>query len=206
VYQFRQRFYNAAEYKYDNLPVDTIRPNANSTQGLAKLLQSTDKAWLLADYYFDNVMTDPETRDLVIRNMRFEYDMSNQYVSVFSWDKSRPQTQPVTIFEFIHAEKPGTYPYQFNIPPNQSNISLLMDMEGITHDNAVLVSINGNTFALPRQSGEIYSQNGDSKSRQWYSVKIPAQILRPSGNEIAFGLNTEQYPDDRYVLYNIAFQ
>ncbi|MDR0834787.1 MAG: glycosyltransferase family 39 protein [Candidatus Symbiothrix sp.] len=205
-YQFRQRVYNATAHQYDNLPVDTIHPNANSTPALAKLLNSTDKAWLLADYYFNNVMTDPETRDFVVRNMRFEYDMSNQYVSVFSWDKANPVTQPARLFEFIHAEKPGSYPYQFTVPQNQPNISLLLDVEGITHDNAMLVSINGNVFALPCQSGEIYRQTGDSKSRQWYSVQLPIQILRPDVNEIAFGLNTQHYPNDQYVVYNMGFQ
>jgi uncharacterized membrane protein len=204
IVRFRQMFYNAAEYKYDKFPVDTITSNANSTQALAKLLNSTDRAWLLADYYFNNVMTDPETRAYVLQNMRFEYDMSNEYVSVFSWDKAHPMTQPSGLFEFIHTEHPGSYPYQFQVPEGTSDVQMVLEVEGITRDNEMLVNINGNTFGISRQSGEIFRQNGDSKSRQYYSVQVPRKILQTGVNQIAFGLNDRgKRAGDRFVVHNL---
>ncbi|GHT25156.1 hypothetical protein AGMMS4957_19450 [Bacteroidia bacterium] len=208
AHSFRQRFYNPAKYQYENLPVDTIHPNAASTQGLAKLLQDNDRVWFVADYYFNanNPHSDPETKDYVLQNMRFEFNMSNKYISVFSWNKERPITQPAAMFESVSSESPSSFPYTVQFPPGNSDVQMALDVEGITRENEMMVTINGNKSAIPRATGEIYKQTGDSRSRQYYIIPVPRQIIRESDNKVSFELNSRGKQDnDRFVVYNVLF-
>ena len=209
AYHFRQRRYNSTQRGYENLPVDTIKPNAHSTQALAKLLNDSEKAWLLVDYYFDNVMTDPNTKNYVINNMKLEYEMSDDYVSVFSWDKTRRKTsnQNNVIFEFLRSSHPNSPEYQVDIP-TVSNMNVYLDMEGISYDNQAILWVNGYTFAVSRQNGELFARNGDSRSRQTFVVKVPAQVFVQGTNKVAFILyqpkNGKVIKNNRFVVYNMG--
>ena len=206
-YHFRQRRYDSTAHQYVNLPVDTVNPNANSTQAVARLLDNNDKVWLVADYYFDNVMTEPETRSYIINRMKFEYDISNQYVSVFSYDKNKPSPTPGTVFEYIHSEKMISMPYRFEKPAGE-NIALVLDMEGILYDNeAVVIFNNANSVSILQSQGALFRENGDSQSRQVYTVPIPRGIIKQGINTVAIGLNNNSlYKKGRFVLYNIGIE
>jgi hypothetical protein len=152
-------------------------------------------------------MTDPETKAYVIQNMKFEYDMSNEYVSVFFRDKNKPQTQSNTIFEFIHSEYSSSIEYAFDMQPFNANMVLLLDMEGIVYDNQAIVMINGNSIGVLRQQGELFQQNGDSKSRQTYIIPVPGNLLQPNINKLILGLNNmKMYKKTRFAVYNISVQ
>ena len=207
-YQFRQRRYDSSQHTYINLPVDTLHSNANSTQAVQKLLDNADKAWLIADYYFDNVMTDPKTKAYIINKMRFEYDMSNEYISVFSYDKAKPNIRENNLFEHIHREYRETSEYQFESPLSNFEILLIIDAEGITLDNEMVVLFNGSySLGVLRQNGELFQQNGDSRSRQVYTVLVPNTVLRPGTNAFQVGLNSlKAYRKCRFVIHNIDMQ
>jgi uncharacterized membrane protein len=206
-YHFRQRRYDADAYKYVNLPVDTDNPNAASTQAVANLLDNAEKAWLIVDYYFNNVMTDPETKGYVINRMKLEYDMSNCYVSVFSYDKTRPDVQPSMLFEHIHAENPVSLEYRIE-KPEAKNTVLLLDAEGIRYDNEMIVQFNGGyAVGLLRAQGVLFKNNGDSKSRQVYAVPVPTTALKPGINTFRIGLNNNAwYRKGRFAVYNVQLQ
>ena len=206
-YHFRQRRYDSTAHQYVNFPVDTVNPNANSTQAVAKLLDNSDKAWLVADYYFNNVMTDPETRSYIISRMKFEYGMSNQYVSVFSYDKTNPNTCSNMVFEYIHSENMISMAYQFERPTG-GNMVLLLDLEGIFYDNeAIIMFNNAHSVGILQSQGALFRKNGDSKSRQVYAVPIPPGIITPGRNTFEIGLNNNSlYEKCRFVLYNMGIQ
>ena len=206
-YWFRQRVYDTNQHQYVNYPVDLEHPNAHSTQALIKLLDGAEKGWVMVDYYFNNVMTDPETRTWIINNMKFEFDMSDQYVSVFSWDKQHPMAQNNTMFEFLNDTNPYTMEFQFNIPNVDSNILVILDMEGLVMDNQAILNINGNNIGIQRQYGEQYKQNGDSKSRQYYVIPVSARAFRQGANTLRLLLNTESGTKGmKFVVYNLNFQ
>jgi 4-amino-4-deoxy-L-arabinose transferase-like glycosyltransferase len=206
-YHFRQRRYDADEHRYVNLPTDTLTPNAASTQAVARLLDNADKAWLAADYYFNNVMTDPETKAYVVNRMKFEYGMSNQYVTVFSYDRSAPNTQPCTLFEYLHAEYAATREYQFEKPETNQSF-LLLDAEGVSYDNEMIVQFNqGPSVGVLRSYGLLFNENGDSRSRQIYAVPIPSHVMRPGVNTFRVGLNNNPlYGKCRFALFNMQVQ
>ncbi|MDR2805756.1 MAG: glycosyltransferase family 39 protein [Dysgonamonadaceae bacterium] len=207
IIRFRQRKYNPATYSYENFEADTTTLNANSTEAFDHILNSSDRVWLLADYYFNNVMTDPETKRQVVNRMKFEYDMSNQYVSVFSYDKKNPNTLLSTIFEPINIENPISSEYQFKKPAT-GNAVLLLDAEGILYDNEIIVQFNkAYSIGVLRTQGVLFNENGDSKRRQVYVAPIPPQILQPGINTFRIGLNTNPlYRKCRVVLYNLQVQ
>ncbi len=209
-YWFRQRHYNSTTHRYENLEVDLTKPNAHSTEALAKLLDESGKAWLLVDYYFDNVMTDPETRNYVIRNMQFEYAMSDDYVSVFSWDKSKHrENADNAIFEFLRPSHPQSGEYSINLPaPTDMNVYL--DLEGIAYDNQAVLYVNGYVLGVGKRQGSLSSQGGDSRSRQLYRVQVPAKAFKQGRNSIAFILNQpkdgRKVKNNRFVVYNMHFE
>ena len=206
-YRFRQRMYDVAKHAYVNLPVDMEQPNAASTQAVAKLLDNADKAWLIADYYFNNVMTDPETKAYIVNRMKFEYGMSNQYVSVFSYDKAKPNTQPNSMFEFIHVEYPISIEYQFSKPP-ADKVVILLDIEGVQYDNEVLIQFNRvASIGILREQGVLYQEIGDSKSRQVFVAPVPQNLLKEGTNTVQIGLNpNSMYKKCRFALYNMHIQ
>ncbi|MDR1879781.1 MAG: glycosyltransferase family 39 protein [Tannerellaceae bacterium] len=203
-YQFRQMLYDTGQHNYVNYPVDTVQPNAYSTEGLIKLMDSADKGWLMADYYFYNVMTDPETREYVIHNMKFEYDMSNRYVSIFSWDKSQPFT-PNAIVEFLHEEYPYSNEYQINLPEVKSDMAVVLEMEGITADDQILLLVNGKAVSVRREYGELFQRNGDSKSRQNYMIPVPAKAFKEGANgfQIILAKPGGSFPKGCFAAYRI---
>ncbi|MDR2622234.1 MAG: glycosyltransferase family 39 protein [Dysgonamonadaceae bacterium] len=207
IIRFRQRYYDPANYRYEKFETDTTTLNAHSTGGFLHILNTSDRVWLLADYYFNNVMTDPETRSEVINRMKFEYAMSNPYVSVFSYDKANPNTLPSGMFEFIHSENRVSPEYQFEKPPGD-NAVLFFDLEGVSYDNEVIVQFNGsNPMGILRSQGVLFRENGDSKSRQMYAAPIPPEWMKPGINTIRIGLNSQSlYRKCRFVVYNMQIQ
>jgi len=204
VIHFRQLYYNPDAYRYEKFETDTTTLNANSTGAFSHLLDCSERVWLLADYYFDNVLTDPEARLYAINQMKFEYDMSNEYVSVFSYDKMNPNTEPSSMFEFIHAEKPVSKEYQFSDFP-RDNVVLLLDIEGIRYDNEMLIQFNGGLpIGVLRTYGVLCRTNGDSRSRQVFVVPVPRELLKRGSNSVRMGLNSHgMYKKCRYVVYNM---
>jgi 4-amino-4-deoxy-L-arabinose transferase-like glycosyltransferase len=203
-WQFRQRLYDTRLHQYVNYPVDTVLPNANSTPALMKLLDGADKAWLMVDYYFNNVMTDPETKQYVIQHLKFEYDMSNRYVSIFSWDKNRPVTHN-SIFEFLHEDFPNTNEYKINLPAVHTNMAVTLEIEGITSDDQILLLVNGITVNVLKQYGEVFQQTGDSKKRQNYNIPLRAKVFKQGANtlRIVLAKHGNTFHKGCFAVYNI---
>ncbi|GHV58277.1 hypothetical protein FACS1894182_09800 [Bacteroidia bacterium] len=207
IIRFRQLYYNSENYRYEKFETDTTMLNANSTGGVAHILDTSDRVWLLANYYFNNALTDPEARSHVINRMKFEYDMSNQYVSVFSYDKTKPDIEPSTVFEFIHAENMASSEYQFEKPAN-GNVVLLLDVEGIQFDNEMVIQFNGgNLIGTLRAQGALFKKNGDSKSRQVYVLPVPPNLIKPGINTFKIGLHSNAlYRKCRFAIHNVQVQ
>lgn len=133
--------------------------------------------------------------------------MSNQYVSVFSYDKTNPNTFSNMVFEYIHSENMISMAYQFERPAG-GNMVLLLDLEGIFYDNeAIIMFNNAHSVGILQSQGALFRENGDSKSRQVYAVPIPPDIITPGRNTFEIGLNNNSlYEKCRFVLYNMGIQ
>lgn len=206
-YQFRQRVYDTKQHRYVNMPVDTLTSNARSLEALQRLYEQSDRGWLMADYYFNNVMTDPQAKAFVIKNMNFRFGLSNNYVSVFSWDKNVPKQQDNAIVEHLSLGTQGSAEYRLDIAqPNLKYIALL-DIEGLMQDNEVVVHINGKNLGVLRKYGELFQQNKDSYSRQNYYLPIPENVMKQGANSIRFFCNElKTLKNPRFVVYNFMLQ
>lgn len=208
IIQFRQLYYNPAVYGYQYSEIDTTTLNANSTAGFAHILNSCNRVWLFADYYFDTVLTDSTARSLAINQMKFEYDMSNEYVSVFSYDKAKPNTRPAPMFLYIHSKNPIAKECQF-LKPENNDLLMSLDIEGVQFDNEVLIQLNNTNrvIGVLRQEGDLYKESGDSKSRQVFTIPIGRNELNEGIKSFRIGLNPNgMYKKCRFVVYNIQIQ
>lgn len=186
---FRQMRYNSEKKQYETLPIDTTTDNAGSLEAVQRLFHNYKRGWLGADYYFDNVMTDPATRNFVIQNMQFMYAMSNSDVKVFHWDQSKPNVQKNVLLELLTQQSPISQSYTFgHISAPMGTVTLGIEAEGVTHDAELGVAINQNGYAVPISSGELVRKNRSSTERQWFFVKINVSSLRANKNDVQFYL------------------
>jgi hypothetical protein len=90
--RFRQRYYDTVEKQYKNFELGNCDiPCAESVEDIVNTLKNYERGWLLADYYFYNVMTDPQARSVICRYLDYHPQGSNDGgVLIFSWDKKNP--------------------------------------------------------------------------------------------------------------------
>ncbi|MEM1124375.1 MAG: FUSC family protein, partial [Bacteroidota bacterium] len=90
--QFRQK-YLEPEQGYVNYQPESSNLDAHSIANLTRTFNERNRVWLLADYYFETVYTDPQARALVFKNMELHYDaVESGDVSIYSWDRNKPKS------------------------------------------------------------------------------------------------------------------
>jgi len=92
VILFRQYQFNTIEKKYEPFGPDFTQVySARSLLNIQALYQYYPRGWLIADYYFNTVMTDPNVKTWVFKHMNYHPSATiDGTVMVFSWDKSVP--------------------------------------------------------------------------------------------------------------------
>jgi hypothetical protein len=201
-------YYDAVEHKYQKFLPDTTYDNAKSLEAVMQLHQKYPRGWLFADYYFQNVMTDPEVRNYIVRNWDFHYALSNQYVNVFSWDNSNPQKNRGTMLEVLSPDYAGTDYYNFNLPPLH-NMSLVfeVDVEGIHFNNELLIEINQNILPVLLSNSSSQTEVG---KRQFFLLDIPSNYLVNGDNKIRLfyntNLTTKKNKKAMIAVYNLTFK
>ena len=208
--QLRQRYYDTEKHAYQNFVPDTTSDNANSLEAVIKLHQKYDRGWLFADYYFKNVMTDQAVQNYIVRNWDFNYDLSNQDIKVFSWDKSQPHINTATMLELLSPKNGATEYYTFNMPSlkNFKNILLEVDAEGINFDSELMIEINQKT--LPVLFKQRISQTEDENKRQIYHVDVPLNYMISEGeNKVRLLYNVgikNKNKKAMIAVYNMVFK
>ncbi len=202
---FRQRYYNTKSHAYENLLPDTTTSNASSVEALVRLYSSSKSGWLLADYYFNNVMTDPAARDFVIRNSDLMYSLSNEYVKVFHWDHSQPRRHVNTMAELLTQAFPATFEYSINLPDlSGKTVEIILEAEGMRYDNELLVVFNNRAMGVPLKSSR--NQGG---GRQTFVFALPANLVKVGENKVHFAYNTNEYrynKNAKVAVYSLNMQ
>jgi len=193
LHWFRQMKYDGSLRRY----VHRKDPNASkgsgySLEGVKNLVNNNNRGWLLADYYFDNVMTDPKVRQYIIQNLDYHYEYGNESIKVFSWDKSRPKKYNNSILEEL-GRNPNKFQsklYNLNVTDPKQVSHLIIEAEGLDYSNELSVIINKKkSFLVNPNTGSIYRSTKDHLSRQFFQVKIDNTLLKPGSNSVIFQYN-----------------
>jgi hypothetical protein len=203
---FRQNYYDVYQKGYlPNKPSGSTN-SAASYEDFVATFNAHEKGWLVADYYLYNAMTDPRARNFVFENMEFHPEACEDgSVQLFSWDKSKPRTQPGNIV--IELGKPlgkqMSDPLVFGIQNTAMVPSFKLEIisKGINAPNEAFVSINGTQF-VPIPQAIVTDPLGYGKS----VVLIDKSTLQNGQNQIVFAYNPDSFDIQKgFVVYNIGF-
>ena len=189
VVWFRQMHFDAKTKDYvSNLP-DKRKLSANTYEQLVKTFNENKRGWLLADYYFDNALTDPRAKQFVEQNFEFHFSACEDgAVKVFSWDKSKPKS-----YESSFVVELGKNPNQLGSMPMSININkaslpamvnLVLNTEGIDSDVEAFILINDQQVAI--------KPNGKSSSIGMNMVQVSSNLFKEGENKIQFAYNGEE--------------
>jgi len=203
VVWFRQMHLDGKTKKYvPNLP-DGRKLSAYTYDQLVKTYQENPRGWLLADYYFDNALTDPRAKEFVEQNFTYHFDACNDgAVKVFSWDKAKPKAyNGAFVIELgKNVNQMGSQPFSINInkaslPPN---VNMYFLSQGIDSDNEAFVVINGEKQVAIKSNGKPSQIDGNM-------VTVSSSFFKEGVNQIQFFYNTEEENQDitkGFVIYN----
>lgn len=200
---FRQRKYSPKDKGYVlNEYDDSGEVSARTLQNLKETMSQYPKGWLFADYYLFGPLTDPQARNHVFQNMKYEFEASsNGDVYVFSWDQSQ-NVSPMATVEHLGPNKPVSQALRINLPSisNYPHVDFYIDCEGIDFDQEAVVIFNGNysQFIPPHKS----------EGRGLTGVRVSTQNLTNGENTVQFKYQPgESQPknDTRtgFVIYNL---
>lgn len=203
VVWFRQMHYDATKKTYvSNLP-DNRRLSATTYEQLVKTYNENPRGWLMADYYFDNALTDPKAKQFVEQNFTYHFDACDDGgVKVFSWDKAKPKDyQSSFVIELgKNQNQLGSMPFTMNV--NLSTMApktyLFFLTQGIDSDNEAYVLINDKQVAI--------KANGKASKIEGNIVEVPKSYFINGENKIQFAYNDDDANGDLIkgcVIYNM---
>ena len=201
---FRQRHYDVNQRSYVLNKANKKNISASSLEDLVRTYKNNKTGWVFADYYFDNVLTDPRARDFVIKNMDYHFSLSkNGDIKVFTWDHNRPKHNQNSLVIDLgkNSRKIASKELNFNLQDiNAINkgIVLVVEAEGIDTKNEAFVAINGNHA--------VFNVTKQQSSRQTFNIFIQKAWLKQGENKMQFLYNTNivDFPKG-FVIYNIRF-
>ncbi len=197
------------EEKYvKNLPDN--RPNSAYTyEQLVKTYQNNKRGWLLADYYFDNALTDPQAKRFVEQNMVYHFDACEDgAVKVFSWDKDQPKPYN-SAFVIELGKNPNQYAsFPLSINLNQTiltpKVNVYITAQGIDSNNeAYLVLNEKGDKAVPIKT------NGKANQIGYFIAEVDASLFVNGENKIQFVYNETEGNGDYqtgFVVYNLEIR
>jgi hypothetical protein len=202
VVWFRQMHYDAKKKDYVSNTPDQRKLSATTYEQLVKTYNENPRGWLLADYYFDNALTDPRAKQFVEQNFTYHFDACDDGgVKVFSWDKAKPKSyQSAFVIEMgKNANQVASMPFTMTVnkatlPPKAYMFFL---SQGIDSDNEAYVIINGNQVAI--------KANGKASQIEGNMVEVPTTYFVDGDNKIQFAYNGEEGNGDVIkgcVIYN----
>ena len=206
VVWFRQMHFDAKTKDYvSNLP-DKRRLSANTYEQLVKTYNENNRGWLLADYYFDNALTDPRAKQFVEQNFEFHFSAcEGGAVKVFSWDKAKPKSYESSFVVELgkNPNQMGSMPMSININKAllQPMVNLILNTEGIDSDVEAFVLINDQQVAI--------KPNGKSSSIGINMVQVSSSLFKEGQNKIQFAYNGEEGNGDVVkgcVVYSLNIQ
>ncbi len=198
---FRQQHFDTGLRKYvSNAPKNTPGESAWTHEEFIETVNRNKRGWLIVDYYFYNVMTDPRARDYAIRNMKYIFDASKDgTVQVFAWEHDSPEPEKRFILEVGKGGRPLSQPLSVTLPSLEpkGKIMIAIDAEGIDSDNEAFIIIN--------TQSRVFLPKCRSTQRETIALDLDTQWLKPGRNTIQFGYNENNRRDTRrgYAIYNL---
>jgi hypothetical protein len=203
VVWFRQMQLDGKTKTYVPRKPETNKRSAATFEQFVKTYNENPRGWLLADYYFDNALTDPRAKEFAEQNFTYHFDAcSDGAVKVFSWDKSKPKAyQSAFVIELgKNDNQQASQPFTVNI--NKASLPpvafLQFLTQGIDSDNEAYVIINGDKQVA-------ITPNGRPSQIESNRVKVDPAIFKEGQNKIQFIYNTEEGNGDEtkgFVIYN----
>ncbi len=202
---FRQTYLDRKTLKYLHFDESyTSNRSAQTLNGLVKTINENPKGWLIADYYFDNVYTDPKAREIVFQNMDLHFDASSEgYVRVFSWDHSRPRVSNQDMVEIVGKSdtKMASQELKFNYAKGtQSSKNLLVQTraQAVSHQEAFFVINKKYKYYLPANK---------TTGIEILPVSITRDKLQEGQNTIQYGYNPKAQSDYRkgFAVHQVRF-
>ncbi|MCT4665368.1 MAG: glycosyltransferase family 39 protein [Flavobacteriales bacterium] len=192
IYWFRQRKLDVKTRKYvPMLDQEDLSDggHGHSLAGIQKLMNDHDRGWILGDYYFHNVMTDPNVRNFIYQNTNYYYDLGNDGLMVFGWDKSKPKQNNMIVEEMGRSNKIQSQEYRLPAPTrNGDRVNIWIEAEGVDFSNELNVVINRKAiFGV-----DVNARRDKSKpsiERNIYTMSLPASAFVQGPNSIIFQAN-----------------
>ena len=203
--QFRQKYLDGATMQYVNYDESyTSNRSGHTLNGLAKTISENPRGWLIADYYFDNVYTDPKARQIVFQNMDLHFDASSDgNVRVFSWDHSRPRVSNQDMVEVVGKSynKMASQELKFNYTKNNQATQNL-----IVQTRAQAVSRQEAYFVLNKKY-KYYLPANKTNGIEVLPVGVTLDKLQNGENTIQYGYNPNVQGDNRkgYAIHQVRF-
>ena len=203
---FRQFVYDNTVRNY--VPRDAVNEEgfaAHSFEAFKTTVETNERGWLVADYYFYNVMTDPKARNYAIRTLDYHFGASpDGTVHVFSWDRSTPPPTPKAfLFEVgVNAQKMASPEVPFELPASRlraETVPIALDVEGIDAREAVIVF---------NASNSAYITTPATVERTTVTMQVPSAWFVPGRNTVQFGYDPNARPTDAhpgFAVYNLQF-
>ncbi len=194
---------NNKEEKYVLNEPDNRKNSATTFEQLVNTYNNNPRGWLLADYYFDNALTDPRAKQFVEQNFTYHYNASSDGgVKVFSWDKSAPKPfRSSYVIELGKNENQmASMPFnlQFSMVSPAPKSTVIITAQGIDNDNEAVIVINNNQYMI--------KQNGDPTKVQTCTIEVPSNIFKVGENSFQFGYNESEFENEDTrgcAIYNI---
>ncbi len=204
VVWFRQMHFDAKLKTYVPNKPDGRAKSAYTFEQLVKTYENNPRGWLLADYYFENALTDPRAKQFVEEKFDYHFEAcTDGAVKVFSWDKAKPKNyQSSFVIELgknerqMNSEEMSFTINKATLPPK---VNLLFLAQGIDSDNEAYAIINGKTQMAIRS-------NKNPMNMGTNVCTIDASALVDGNNKIIFAYNPDENNGDinkGFVLLNM---
>ena len=201
--QFRQRYWNVQQRSYATYEDDPNNfKSANSVTALKRTIDNNQRGWILADYYINTTVVDPQARNLVYQNLDFHWDGYFGDVMVFSWDNSTPRVQNQTFVIALGRDKNkiASRELTFNI-----NEQLLTKPQLDVRLWTQAINSKEEAYLVINKKVKIFIPKNDSKYKEMKAFQLKSEYFQKGSNIIQFGYNTEVFSDadPGYAVYHI---
>lgn len=203
VVWFRQMELDGKTKTYKQRKPEARKRSAATYEQFVKTYNENPRGWLLADYYFDNALTDPRAKEFAEQNFTFHFDACDDgAVKVFSWDKSKPKDYQSAFVVELGKNDNQQASQPFTVTINKAGLPpvvyLQLLTQGVDSDNEAYVIINGDKQVA-------ITPNGRPSQIAGNKVRVDPSIFKEGQNKIQFMYNTEEGNGDEtkgFVIYN----
>ena len=204
IVRFRQKFYDGEKKDYVIYPPATgPAPSAQTPEDLVKTVLNHPRGWLLADYYINNILTDPKAREYVFQNFTFHFDGSpDGSVYVFSWDHAKPRNYAGNLLLEIgkNDSHPATPEMNLNIPAQAlagPKVKMVLIAQGVNYQDEAMMDIN--------KKGRFWIPANKTDGVERLEFEVDRNLFQPGNNVVQIGYNTKLIHDrvKGCVFYNI---